>query len=336
MAAPCLSVVEQHCHLPAYFSVCMSPALTLQSLSEALAPSKSLDLTVGHDPSRYPSHRIVDTSSLVAVQSSLVKLSMQCISLVDLAVLSGVTTFARLTKLTGLTLSKYDFSSEEPWPALAALTSLKDLQLVVAAHGDPSLLSALTSLTSLYISSGRSQQAGDNAPPFRFSSLRPLSTMQQLVKLKMDGTGIAAIRKMAGLESLSSLQDLNMYWHGDASLRRLSGLSSLSCLRICDMGASRSSYSLARLKGIQGFSNCLKSLTLIRCMALRSLSGIESLTGLQNLGFESCGVTSLQPLLGLLAPGLKSVRILWCPKIPVEEKQLVFPHIAATAVVEIV
>jgi len=81
---------------------------TLQSLSEALAPCKALDLRVFH-----PSLAVLDMSSLAAVNSCLVKLEMSGNS----ADLRGVTTSACLTKLTRLTIEHYSLTVEEPWPA---------------------------------------------------------------------------------------------------------------------------------------------------------------------------------------------------------------------------
>jgi len=149
-----------------------SQELTLESLSEALAPCKALELRIAH-----PSITDLDVSSLVAVNSCLVTLDSNG----SFADLRGVATLACLTKLTGLTLDNYSCTVEEPWPALAALSNLKDLQLKVYAFGDPSPLSALTGLTSLYISS---HNVVDNALVSSLSSLQPLSTLQQLVRLE--------------------------------------------------------------------------------------------------------------------------------------------------------
>ena len=100
-------------------------------------------------------------------------------------------------------------------------------------------------------------------------------------------------------------------------------------------GRSLGSGSLSSLEGIEGLGNCLKSLGLEFCMSLRSLSGIEGLTAIENLELYRCGVTSLQPVKALVTPGLKRVLITSCSEIAVEEKQLGLPHIAATAVVAI-
>ena len=161
--------LKQHSHLLATVSADImvdSKQLTLQSFSDALASCNSLDLAVSH-----PSLTSVDISSLLAVKSCLVNLGMLDDMLVNHSKMIGVTTFACLTKLTALTFDCYTLTSEEPWPALAALSSLKYLRLVVAAHGDPSPLSALTGLTSLYISSARSWDEGDDAPPLQLQQL---------------------------------------------------------------------------------------------------------------------------------------------------------------------
>ena len=336
--------LTQHSHLLADFSTSAMvdlQELTLESLSGALAPCKALELRISH-----PSIIELDVSSLGAVNSCLVTLDSKG----SFADLRGVATFACLTKLTGLTLENYSCTVEDPWPALAALSSLKDLRLTVYAFDDPSPLSALTCLTSLYICS---HSIDDGELVSSFSSLQPLSTMQQLVRLELvsactatslnglaglsnlrsvrifqarallslEGlpggledlvlTDLDSVEAMAGLENLSSLRDLSISWCGDASLQRLSGLSNLSSLRILDEGAwtSQSTGSLSSLEGIEGLGNCLKSLQLHFCRSLRSLSGIQGLTAIEDIYLNSCGVTSLHALAGLVAPGLKEIYI---------------------------
>ena len=359
--------LKQHSYLLVNFSTRVlvdSEELTLNSLSEALAPCKALDLNLTHG-----SLDDIDISSLVAVNSCLVKLKMDgyFVDNAGFANMRGVTTIACLTKLTWLTLMSYSCTSEELWPSLAALSSLKDLQLSVIAYGDPSPLSALTGLTSLYIDS---TDRVVNELNSSFSSLQPLSTMQQLVTLylisaacsatslhglaglsslrsvdihhavdllSVEGlpggvedlslSGLRAVENMAGLENLSSLRDLRTDWCGDASLQRLSGLSNLSRLKISG-APGEGSVSLSCLEGIEGLGNCLKSLELSFCTSLCSLSGIEGLSALEHLILEHCGVTSLQPLAGLVAPGLKSILIQGYSG--VQGEHLDFPpHIAA-------
>ena len=335
--------LDQHSHFLANFSAHVSvdsEQLTLQSLSEALAPCKSLDLDISH-----PSPTNIDISRLIAVKSSLVKLKLdswwdpQGFAVPEL---SGITNFACLTKLTGLTIDRYNLASEEPWPALAALSSLKDLQLMIDSPGDPSALSALTGLTLLKI--------GGWNPRFSFSSLQPLSTMQQLASLALDQVACSAtslhglsglsdlvkvdviapklvsleglpggvetlslsgatLEDMAGLETLSYLRDLSIGWCGDVSLQRLSGLSNLSALEIRHEGPGSS---LSSLQGIKGLGNCLKSLWLDSCLSLRSLSGIEALTSLEEVLVWGCGVTSLEPIKDLAAARLESIGIRNC------------------------
>ena len=362
--------LNQHGHLLANFSTTVavdSEHLTLQSFSEALAPCKALDLRVFH-----PSLAILDMSSLAALNSCLVKLEMSG----NGADLRGVTTSAWLTKLTKLTIEYYSLTVEEPWPALAALSSLKHLQLAVYARGDPSPLSALTGLTSLSISIEEGH--GDDPLISSFSSLQPLSTMQQLVTLDLKAaacpaltslhglaglsnllrvsvnhtnikawalrsleglpggvedvslTGFDAVESMAGLESLSCLRSLETDWSGDASFQRLSGLSGLSSLIIRDCTLSQGTGSLLCLGGIEGLGNCLKELELKDCSSLRSLSGIEALTALESLFLYGCGITSLQPLANLAAPGFKRIWISDCSA--VEDRRLVLPPSIAAVV----
>ena len=365
--------LKQHSHLLANFSTDVtvdSEQHTLQSLCEALAPCKALELGIFH-----PSLTVFDISSLVALSSCLVKLEMNGDSpfvpfdALDLSDLRGVTTATCLTKLTGLALHYYSLTPEDPWPTLAALSSLKELQLTVHAYGDPSPLSALTGLTSLSISGYYIEDEVEDELLSSFSSLQPLSTMQQLVKLDLVNRGFSAtslhglaglsnlrsvmiyqtaklrsleglpggvetlylssleaVENMAGLENLSSLRNGRIDWHGDASLQRLSSLNYLSSLQIFDR--PRDTGSLSCLEGIEGVGKCLKVLELHDCMSLHSLSGIEGLTTLEDLKLICCGVTNLQPLAGMAAPGLKRVYI-WYSR-GLKEKPLVLPpHIEA-------
>ena len=139
-------------------------------------------------------------------------------------------------------------------------------------------------------------------------------------------SGFEAVENMSFLENLPALRYLRIDWCGDASLQRLSGLSNLSSLHIFDL--PRAAGSLSSLEGIEGLGKCLKSLWLHHCMSLHSLSGIEGLTALEHLELICCGVTSLQPLAGLVAPGLERIYIRHCGGL--EKKPLVLPpHIAA-------
>ena len=355
--------LKQHSHLLADFTADVtvdSEELTLQSLSEALAPCEALHLTIYHR-----SLENFDMSGLGAVSSCLVKLNMNgdLFDASDSADLRGVTTIACLTKLTRLTLANYNCTSEELWPSLAALSNLKDLQLtgMVTAHGDPSPLSALTGLTSLYIGSGNEvgdalissfstmqqlewlglMSAACSATSLHglagLSNLRSLYICPALELVSLEGLpggledlsliDLRAVENMAGLENLSFLRSLRILWCGDASLHRLSMLSKLSTL--CIFGGPAQGYgSLSCLEGIEGLGKCLKSLQLRHCMSLHSLSGIEGLTALEDLEVESCGVTSLQPLAGLVAPGLRKIVVVDCSG--VKEGQLVLPpHTAA-------
>ena len=115
--------LKQHSHLLANFSadvVVDSEHLTLQSLSEALAPCQALELRISH-----PALAVFDMSSLVAINSCLVKVEMNgngpSPDFILFADLRGVTTFSCLTKLTGLTPENYNLTLQEPWPALAEL-----------------------------------------------------------------------------------------------------------------------------------------------------------------------------------------------------------------------
>jgi Leucine-rich repeat (LRR) protein len=139
----------------------------------------------------------------------------------------------------------------------------------MSASGDPSPLSALTGLTSLYLKSLEQNAAGDGAP-FSFSSLQPLSTLQQLRELHLEGHACAA-----------------------TSLQGLSGLSSLKQL-VLKSGAYRD-----KLKSLEGISPGLIDLSIAWESDLSSLVGIESCTSLKKLSLIECGVSSLQPLRGL-------------------------------------
>jgi Leucine-rich repeat (LRR) protein len=182
--------------------------------------------------------------------------------------LRGVSAFSSMAQLTALHLINADLGGEEPWEILAKLTSLQQVDFGGGASGDPSPLSALTRLSSLYLES--SEFGADNEIPFSFSSLQPLSTLQQLEVLRLEGHACAAT-SLQGLSGLSKLKILEIQFdNNDAMLRSLEGIS-------------------------PGVIEC----SVVLAPDLVSLAGIESCTSLEKLSLDGCGVSSLQPLHGL-------------------------------------
>ena len=275
--------------------------------------------------------------------------------------LQGVSSLSSLSQLTSLSVGNYEFGAEEPWTHLAGLTNLKQLSLEVAASGDPSPLSALTKLTSLWVRSHVLH--GSLIIPCTFSSLQPLSTLQQLKELVLYGEscseisslhGLAGLSKLetlrlqapmltslkglstgltslvtyapgldslAGIEQLQGLEELTVHDSGVTSLQPLAALGSLASLCI-----SGTFTSLAGLEG--NLCRCLHRLRLESCGQLRQLSGIEGLTALQRLQIDACGVTSLQPV-GQLVGGLTHLNVDDC--IMVQEEVLELPHVQPRA-----
>ena len=146
-----------------------------------------------------------------------------------------------------------------------ALSSLKDLQLTVISRGDPSPLSALTDLTSLHISS---KEIDDDALATRFSSLQPLSTMQQLAKLNLVFAACSATTSLRGLAGLSNLRSVSIQ-HAAESV------------------------------SLEGLPGGVEHLFLIGFKALDNMAGLESLSSLRSFRIDWCGDPSLQRLSGL-------------------------------------
>jgi hypothetical protein len=171
--------------------------------------------------------------------------------------------------------------NEEPWELLAKLTSLRHLSLSVKASGDPSPLSALTGLS--YLSLG-CLDCNHFYQPFRFSSLQPLSTLQQLEVLRLWPTvcGATSLQGLAGLSNLKLIE---------IGLERESGWgeSWLNFLR----------YHPAELRSLEGVSPGLTEITIRKAPRLVTLAGLEGCTSLQKLSLQDCPVSSLQPLVGL-------------------------------------
>ena len=279
--------------------------------------------------------------------------------------LSQLSTFSSLSHLTKLHIQNEDFTAEDLWGPLAGLRNLKQLSLEVAASGDPAPLSALTALSSLQL---RNPNIG-GVPRFSFSSLQPLSTLQQLEVLELHQRACTST-SLQGLGGLSKLTRLVLAHANNlvsldgvsTSLRSLSitDATALECLTAveplslieeldfndCDSLASLPSLaslgrltslllfdcdSLSSLEGLEGAaSTCLRSLRLLSCQNLIQVSAIAKLQALQGLEMFGCGVTSLQPLAGL-PKGMRRVMLHEC--ISVQEDVLELPHVQPTAAV---
>jgi Leucine-rich repeat (LRR) protein len=273
----------------------------------------------------------------------------------------GVSAFTRLSQLTALRLVRVGFEDEEPWSMLCKLTSLQQLTFKVGASGDPSPLSALTGLTSLWVSSLRRLEP-DAPAPFSFSSLQPLSTLRQLEVLHLecacDATslqGLAGLSnlKQLGLSFIQRLKNLEGISRGViklsltslANLVSLAGVEGCTSLQELSLGYCFKLSSLQHLMGLTSMrqlkvqdaemtsleglnSMSLESLRLTYCRSLNHLSGLEHFSALKNLELESCGVTSLKPL-SQLGEELQTLRVLVCRR--VQEEVLELPHVQPTA-----
>ena len=285
-------VLRPHGHLIDHLSwrvFISGNGLTLQDFCKAAAACTRLVLTAWHFPAQP-----LNMGDLQHVAGSLVRLCLIYTTNVE-----AVSRLSLLSQLTSLKLANVDFGAEEPWIHLGALTNLKQLSLWVAASGDPCPLSALTGLSFLDLQSYGPVHNG-LLTPCTFSSLQPLSTLQQLKELKLHNKAYSGI----------SL-------HGLAELRKLETLT---------LGAPM-------LKSLEGLSTGLTSLTLKAAPQLVSLAGIEGLTALQQLKFYECGLTSLQPV-GQLVGGLRKLDVTYCHS--VQEEVLELPHVQPTADVRIV
>ena len=151
---------------------------------------------------------IVKLSSLHPVADPLVQLSLRNSKYhFSVTKLESVSSLSLLSQLTSLSLA-VDCGAEEPWNHLVGLTNLKHLSLQGAASGDPSLVSALTGLSSLKLHSYGPEHNG-LLTPCTFSSLQPLSTLQQLKKLDLSGEACTAV-SLHGLAELSRLTTLRL------------------------------------------------------------------------------------------------------------------------------
>jgi hypothetical protein len=329
--------------------------LKLMDFAEAAGQCRSIDLRVKHSP-----NHLLDLADLDTVAGALDCLTCQSIFPRHVS-LRGVSALNSMSQLTALHFAHEDLGSEEPWGLLARLTSLRLLILKVRASGDPSPLSALTGLTTLKL---QSLEPGANGPvPFSFSSLQPLSTLQQLKELHL-GDFACAATALQGLAGLSKLQRFDIVCGGckmstlqgispgviDVSicfapdlvgLAGIEGCSGMEKLLLDNCGVSslqplrglsrmehlRASWCcLTSLEGLYGMS--LQSLSLFNCSSLMDLSGVEHLSTLNSLEVEMCGVTSLQPL-SQLGTGLRTLKVIACKS--VQEEVLELPHVQPRA-----
>jgi Leucine-rich repeat (LRR) protein len=233
-----------------------------RELCDAVATCRSIDLTIHH-----PLDEVVDLSDLEAVAGSLNSLTCEYIHDRANGRLRGTSTLSRMSQLTALHLHREDLGNEEPWGLLAELTSLQQLDLAVGATGDPSPLSALTGLSSLRLESLR--LGGDGPAPFSFSSLQPLSTLQQLEQLRLVNQACDAT-SLQDLAGLSKLKELTLYFRDDFPRASL-------------------------LRSLQGINPGLVDLYIMNAHNLVSLAGIEVCTSMEVLFLSGCGVSSLQP-----------------------------------------
>ena len=337
--------------------------LKLQDFCKAAARCRSLDLTVSpcsDDP--------LDIGALDPVAGSLVRLEVgNPVYRYHGGELESVRSLSLLSHLTSLSLGGVGFGGEEPWVHLAELTSLKQLFLRVAASGDPSPLSALTGLSSLRLESYTAVGQDEVFSPCTFSSLQPLSALQQLVDLGLTGKACSASFPH-GLADLSRLKTLSLnapmlkslegvstglrsltWWSASqldnlADIEHLQGLQELALYgsavtSLFPLTALRSlgyldfEGPISSLAGLEGnLCTSLHTLKLRGCEELSQLSVIEGLTALQALGVFYCGVTGLQPI-GQLVGGLTQLHVVHC--LAVEEEVLELPHIQPRADVTI-
>ena len=356
-------VLRPHGHLIDHLIsiVCFhGDGLKLQHFCEAAAPCRSLDLTVGSS-----AEEPLNMGALSPVAGSLVRLNLRSSDDFPPTELECVSSLSLLSQLTSLRLDECELGAEEPWIYLEGLTSLKQLSLSVAASGDPSPLSALTGLSWLQLCSSRPALQGGLLPPFTFSSLQPLSTLQQLKELALFGkachvTSLQGLAELSRLEALTldgpmleslegvnaglisldirsaqdlvslagieQLQGLERLSMDSSGVSSLHGLAALGSL--CSLCIGGTFTSLSGLEG--GVCMSLHTLKLQSCGQLRELSGIEGLTALQTLWVHECGVTSLQPV-GQLVGGLRAFYVAECSM--VQEEVLELPHVQATAFV---
>jgi Leucine-rich repeat (LRR) protein len=355
---PCIAQwLDQHGQLISHLTIRVHVSdarLKLRDFVEAAAQCRSIELTLLHSESE-----VVDLADLIPIAGCLCRFSCS-----GFGSLIGTSAFNSMSRLVALRFVYEDFGSEEPWGMLANLRALQQLELsYFNARGDPSSLSALTGLTLLDLNSLDLPADAD----FSFSSLQPLSTLQQLEVLGLRNRACAAT-SLQGLAGLSKLKKLELGCDGmllslegispgvvelqlmDGSylttLAGIEGCTRLEKMWLSDCGVT----SLQPLTGLSSmkelclrvccltsleslYSMRLRSLTLECCASLTDLSGMEHLSALKSLTVMWCyGVTSLQPL-SQLGPGLQELEVIGCSK--VREEVLELPHVQPTADVDV-
>jgi hypothetical protein len=285
--------------------------LKLKDFSEAAAPCKSIDLSIRHSPSV-----VLDLTHLNPVLGSLQRLACQSF---ELGCMRGVSAFSSMSQLVALRLFLEDFGNEDPWGSLARLTSLQQLRLGARASGDPSPLSALTRLSSLHLY--RLDIGPGGQVPFSFSSLQPLSTLQQLEDLYLGGHACVAT-SLQGLAGLGNLRKLEFVVDG-GRLESLEGISS----GVIDL-IIRNAPDLVNLAGIEGCTR-LEGLSLSRC-GVSTLQALSGLSNIDNLIVSACPVTSLE---GLNGTSFQSLRLRYCSSL---SKLSEVPHLSALKSLELI
>jgi hypothetical protein len=334
--------------------------LKLGKFAEAAASCRSMALTIKH-----LSDDVVDLCDLDAVAGSLQRLTCEPIQGSVDGNLRGTSTFNKMSQLVALHLHCEGLGDDKSWALTAKLTSLQQLTFIGCASGDPSPVSALTRLSSLRLNI-IDRPHGSVLAPSSFSSLQPLSTLQQLGVLQL-GSYACAATSLQGLAGLSNLKQLGLdFGLSGGMLRSLEGISagvvefsvmfapgllSLAGIEGCtSMGNLSLSYcgvsSLQPLRGLSSIkqlllckccltnleglnSMSLQFLTVQECSSLTQLSGVEHLSCLKRLGVLDCGnVTSLQPL-SQLGECLQGLSVIGCQG--VREEVLQLPHVQHTA-----
>jgi hypothetical protein len=350
-------------HLTVEVDISHVPMLSLRKFCRTAAPCRSVDLTIWH------TSQVVNLADLVPVAGSLQRLTCKAFA-PGSNTLRGSSAFSSMSQLVALNLLHEQFENEEPWGHLAKLTSLQQLSLKVTASGDPSPLSALTSLSCLILQTNGSGEDEDLIPS-SFSSLQPLSTLIHLEELQLRDHACAAtsLQGLAGLSNLrrlvigldsesgrlASLEGISSGVtklrishaspgsavlagiHACTSLEKLSlfyvyQLSSLQCLR--GLSSLRQlELSSCSLTSLEGLNMPLESLSLSHCISLTHMSGFEHLSALKSLKVIGCmHVTSLQAL-SQLGEGLQKLDVCWC--YGVTEAVLELPHVQPTADVHV-
>jgi hypothetical protein len=174
---PCIAQwLQQHGHLISHLTAQVEISvgrLTLRQFSEAAAACRSIDLAIQHF-----SDEVVDLSDLDVVAGSLQCLKCEPIEDYGVGNMTGTSSLNSMSQLYLFHCDREDFGNEQPWDVLAKLTSLQRVHIRGCASGDPSPLSALTQLSGLHLESYHYD--ADDQTPFRFRSLDPLSTLQEL------------------------------------------------------------------------------------------------------------------------------------------------------------